>query len=746
MRGTLTSMRYFCTYFDHNYLPQGLAMYCSLRRWCPEAQLFVLTLSREAHKKLQASRRPGITLITLEEFEAFDPALLAVKGNRSKVEYIFTSTPCLCRYVFRNFLGVDLLTYLDADLYFFSEVRPMFTELGEASIGIIPHGYSSSRYHSYGRFNVGWISLRRDPSGLACVEWWRERCLEWCKDVVEPTRYADQKYLDRWPDLFAKVHIFTNPGANLARWNIKNRQVSQAQGRLLVNGQPLIFFHFASFRQLATWLYQPNFATHWVVPSRLVRGKIFGQYIAELQAIAGPVLPRSPRRLKLQEIGLGHLPKFLGQALRFARAALLRDYVVIPDSQRHAAKFAKVLDQGAWVGRYSASDPAAIPTAWFIYADTPGFSGQKEAARLIFENLRPEQMGVKFVRVPALNRTGFILGGFISLFGQMVKMIAAMSEATISPHPVVHVSLGQTKAALLRDAFPLFMIMWWRHEKSAIVSLNGSNFMNWSAGCFEARCLRLIMAQAAKLTVLGETQFNNALRLGIPRDKVCIVYNTCDADGMDETEIASKQRDEDGPFRLLHLSSLIDTKGYPTYLEALELLAGLPGRKIDAVLCGNMVSSAYGVRFKTQLEAGEWIRAKIDRINQSARIKVQWIPGATGASKWQLYRDAHGFVFPSLYHVEAQPLVLLEAMTHGCVVVSSAVGEIRTMLNGVSATLLENPEAETVAAAITMLIGEPEARLAMAMAAKRIFSLKFSKQIYMKTWVQLLRSVSGESE
>jgi hypothetical protein len=295
-------MRYFCTYFDRRFLPRALALFESLRQWCPEFRLWALCMDEASHAALRELALPGVEPISLAEFERNDPQLRRAKASRSPVEYYFTCTPSLPLYVLRQVPEVDLITYLDADLYFFADPRPLFEELGEASVGIIPHRFSRrvADHEKYGIYNVGWLSFRRDESGLACLRWWREQCLEWCYARLEEGRYADQKYLDRWPELFPNVRVLRHKGANLGPWNLANYKVTVHDGRPWVDEQPLLFYHFSSFLRVAPWLYNTNLASWHVRPQPVVRRRIIGAYIAALEALpslpdAGPARAADPR-------------------------------------------------------------------------------------------------------------------------------------------------------------------------------------------------------------------------------------------------------------------------------------------------------------------------------------------------------------------------------------------------------------------------------------------------------------------
>ena len=70
--------------------------------------------------------------------------------------------------------------------------------------------------------------------------------MDHCKDVAHEGRFADQKYLDDWPERFAAVHVLKHPGANLAPWNLASHQLTWNDRRqwVEVDGRELLFFHF----------------------------------------------------------------------------------------------------------------------------------------------------------------------------------------------------------------------------------------------------------------------------------------------------------------------------------------------------------------------------------------------------------------------------------------------------------------------------------------------------------------------
>ncbi len=258
-------MRHFCTYLDRGYLLRGLALYRSLLEHLPGPfTLWVLCFDDTAYRTLSALNRPDLRPVALDDFERGDEALLRAKADRSRVEYFFTCSPSWPLYLLNRQPDIDLITYLDADLFFFSDPTPIFDELGDRSILIVAHRFPEHlRYlEIHGVYNVGLLAFRNDRHGRQCLDWWRARCLEWCYDRPEAGRYADQKYLDDWPTRFEGVVVLQHKGADLAPWNWTNYPIRVEGGRVLVDGQPLIFFHFQGVKQFNRWLTDPGVTSY----------------------------------------------------------------------------------------------------------------------------------------------------------------------------------------------------------------------------------------------------------------------------------------------------------------------------------------------------------------------------------------------------------------------------------------------------------------------------------------------------
>ncbi|WP_372719107.1 hypothetical protein [Novipirellula sp.] len=282
---------HYCSYFDHRYLARALCLYDSLQEHSPEFVWHVLALSESCHDILSELNLPNIKTTSLAELELAQPELLEAKANRNIVEYYFTLTSGYCRYLIDHVGQDSLLTYLDSDLYFFDSPEPIIRELDGASVGIIEHRFSQPNREmvQYGRFNVGWVSFRNDPQGRDCLNDWYSKCLDWCYDRLEETRFADQKYLNNWPVDFPGVHIIQHRGANIGPWNVAEFPLKTTPPNphppVAEDGTPLVFAHFQYIRRLGFRIFTTGFDAYNIqlAQRKQIASQIYHPYLRHFQ-------------------------------------------------------------------------------------------------------------------------------------------------------------------------------------------------------------------------------------------------------------------------------------------------------------------------------------------------------------------------------------------------------------------------------------------------------------------------------
>jgi hypothetical protein len=318
------TMRHFCTLFDSNYLLKGVAMLRTLKQHCPDAHVHELCMDVKTYEILEQIRLPHVSCLSLSAVE--DKALLAVKPSRSMAEYCWTLSPCLPWYVLQHNPDLDTITYLDADLYFYSPLQPLFDEIGDASIVIIEHRFPPALRHLEvnGRFCVEWVGFRRDEQGLACLAHWREQCIEWCFHQLEQDRMGDQKYLDQWPGQYSGLHILQHLGAGVAPWNYSQYDFGQDnEGTITVGDEPLVFYHFHQLQLLSDGCFDRLSGAYRAMGAE--PQKVYENYEVALTEVLKEVRllrpgfsagMKSVLRIKSQRLAQYFLPQLLKQLLK----------------------------------------------------------------------------------------------------------------------------------------------------------------------------------------------------------------------------------------------------------------------------------------------------------------------------------------------------------------------------------------------------------------------------------------------
>lgn len=255
-------MKNYCTLFDSNYIMRGLAMYNSLKKQSKDFHLYIFAFDDNCHNKLKELKLENVTVISLNEFE--DEELLKVKPTRTAGEYCWTSTPSTVLYCIERY-ELESCTYLDADLYFFSNPDVLIDEMEKAgkSVLITNHRYTPEYDQSVtsGIYCVQFMTFKNSEKGLKVLNWWRNACIDWCYARTEDGKFGDQKYLDMWPSQFEGIHDLEHLGGGVAPWNIQQYTFDNNRvGHEITTGKrfDLIFYHFHGFKVYSNNYYDCN--------------------------------------------------------------------------------------------------------------------------------------------------------------------------------------------------------------------------------------------------------------------------------------------------------------------------------------------------------------------------------------------------------------------------------------------------------------------------------------------------------
>lgn len=251
---TVTSA--YCTVLSKGRLYQAVALFKSLEQVDQDSPIFILCMDEDTHRVLQKLKMKQLNLVPVDALE--NETLLSLKETRDQSEYCWTMKPIFLQAVLNSNPELERVTYIDGDLFFYADPSPIFENQPDCSVllsrgDIVIPSFEREQIDMLqrllGRYNSGFISFKHDDAGTDCLEWWKERCLEECKNAPGEGKFGDQGYLDYMSELFPNVCDITTPGVNIGHWNYGQHTFSWEDGRIVLeDGSPLIFYHFSGYR------------------------------------------------------------------------------------------------------------------------------------------------------------------------------------------------------------------------------------------------------------------------------------------------------------------------------------------------------------------------------------------------------------------------------------------------------------------------------------------------------------------
>ncbi|MGK7958708.1 MAG: glycosyltransferase family 4 protein [Crocosphaera sp.] len=247
--------RAIMTICSNNYFPYARTLLSSLKRYHPEASLF-LCLADISNPDIEL----GIESVTIVEGRQLGIPHFEDFAFRYDIMELNTALkPFMMAYLVEQ-LGFEQVVYLDPDIELFAPLDPIFNALNNGSNFVLtPHITTPAEtpeetieyfpsdigIMKAGIYNLGFIAVSNHGDAIQFLHWWGRRLRFQCLNQQHNGIFVDQKFVDLLPGFHDNVKVLRNPTLNVAYWNLWQRELEETPDGWLVNGQPLIFFHFS---------------------------------------------------------------------------------------------------------------------------------------------------------------------------------------------------------------------------------------------------------------------------------------------------------------------------------------------------------------------------------------------------------------------------------------------------------------------------------------------------------------------
>ncbi|MGY1723809.1 glycosyltransferase family 4 protein [Blastococcus sp. SYSU DS0533] len=137
-------------------------------------------------------------------------------------------------------------------------------------------------------------------------------------------------------------------------------------------------------------------------------------------------------------------------------------------------------------------------------------------------------------------------------------------------------------------------------------------------------------------------------------------------------------------------------------------------------------------------------RAELTAAAERAGVDVEFTGVLSGEDKWRALRETTLFCFPTRFHSETSPLVVIEAMATGVPVVASRWRALPDLVeDGVTGRLVDPDDVDGWVRAIRELLADRELRAGMGVAARRRFEERHTIERFQRRMTAVLEEVSN---
>ncbi|MDP1844144.1 MAG: hypothetical protein Q8K64_12035 [Sediminibacterium sp.] len=178
-------------------------------------------------------------------------------GQYSVIELNCAMKAFVAQYIMKKF-APELLLYLDSDILIFNTFNDVEQQMLNYNILITPHFISPYPDTNLlpkerdtlrsGIYNAGFFAIKKGECANLFLSWWANHMRTECYYNFAEGMGVDQIWFNLIPQLFNGISIYNHTGANIAYWNLHERQIELNEEQYIVNKKdPLLFLHISGY-------------------------------------------------------------------------------------------------------------------------------------------------------------------------------------------------------------------------------------------------------------------------------------------------------------------------------------------------------------------------------------------------------------------------------------------------------------------------------------------------------------------
>ncbi len=363
----------------------------------------------------------------------------------------------------------------------------------------------------------------------------------------------------------------------------------------------------------------------------------------------------------------------------------------------------------------------------------PPYQGMTVYTRMLLDELDAEGMPVRWIDSSDhrdLSNMGRI--DWENLWGAARTAFGILGSVRLERPRLLYLPIAQSGLPFVRDA--IHLLLGRMAGMRLVVHLHGGDFPGFYAG--EPGIVRWVIRKTldacSAIVVLApslSTQFE-----GITARPVIRVVANAVAPVLDEAAIEARYADiTERPVRVSFLAAITGPKGAVDFAHAIERLPGEVRARASFVIAGNRDGN-----FEDDYRL---VAASVERlVADGTDIALEGVVDAPG--KAPFFGETDIFALPS--HREGQPLVVLEALSAGCAVVSTTVGGIpETVTEGEDGRLVASGDVDALAGVLQELIENPASTVALGRRGRERWERCYQPRVHGAAMAAVLRDVLG---